>query len=1044
PAHVPGSSLASAGTLGPAIASTTTPSSESNPQDTSAVAPRDGRIRNPVPSKLKGKTDGSKGNFGVMQIEVAGRSEATDRDAEAKRTSESTELAAKRAFENGYVSLRRSRFVHLPDEPVAKPFIPSSAPAPAPPQTQRPAPLGPEETKSEQARLLTLLRSLHPVLVVDQICKALAFFGGIPGALPPANGGFPESAEANGSGSLFVGWIAEIFPRLGGNSGQQNLDPTRQLDNSQPVKRKRGRPKGSKATKARKDKGVKKGSVKTSTNTALRQPSDVPDDSWVDDDENGIEAADDVDVSVTILARPTSPNPQLQGEASNPSSLPLDPNQTSGATLRTALPGAPAVDGTPSARKRGRPKGSKNKPKELAPNSLQTPVPALRAGAHLSQGHRVPSQIPEAPQVNQTPQGAPAPAGPQSFTAVNSMSPAATTKKVRRAKGTAPRPQGQGQSNPVPSAPQQQDGAGYLGLANSMPTTQMQATTHQAPQAAAVSQAQPPTISVPPAAGPNPPSSAKSAGQKRKRKGGVEADASWPRPNDGGGGGGSSSVPDVNGQELPVPPSSSRPPPSAAAPEPLSKRQRKGKDPKPKPKNANEAAGPTASRPPPRVQPVPFPSDSVPNSSPIPGPAHPVTVRNTEARLGSTSAVDASMSPTHPPQQGHFEIQSPMTESFEAQIQAQLVQPSETEPRTMASPNAPDSMQLLKNRLPPQHKGKYTQQQQHQMDDSVHHGRSPNPQPPPAKSQVLSSPLVSQLQARTSQGHFTQYRPSGSQFQQQHQQQQQQHHRQQEHQGQGQGQGQGSGQSYVSSQTEHPQPQQQAQQFSGEQQHQGAQQYAANTSQHQQYAASQHSYTPSQQQYSSGQAALTSQHRYQHQLATTSSAGPVSYSTHQSPHFGQPGSSNFGSTENGYRSSATALSNASYAQRSQPGATPFRPTGTHGLPQHSPSFGTGSTGLQQQRSTGTGQPTSQSMQGLANVQAFAGNAASDWGLFDASHLDAAGQQGTMALNSTNYSLGTASVRAPSNAGATFAATGLTTFDASSLGAGDRYYGVGRR
>ncbi|SPQ18929.1 8c67f730-3d31-4d64-a2d3-64c4969a24a8 [Thermothielavioides terrestris] len=126
-------------------------SSEPPPQEASNGAHRDGRIRNPVPSKLKGKTDGSRGNFGVMQIEVAGRADATDRDAQAKRTSESTQLAAKRAFENGYVSLRRSRFVHLPDEPAAKPYVPPSAPVSAPAAPQRHFPLGPEETKSEQA-----------------------------------------------------------------------------------------------------------------------------------------------------------------------------------------------------------------------------------------------------------------------------------------------------------------------------------------------------------------------------------------------------------------------------------------------------------------------------------------------------------------------------------------------------------------------------------------------------------------------------------------------------------------------------------------------------------------------------------------------------------------------------------------------------------------------------------------------------------------------------------------------------------------------------
>ncbi len=61
---------------------------------------------------------------------------------------------------------------------------------------------------------MTLLRSLNPVLVVDQICKALAYFGGYQGLhhLPTARS--PASAQANGSGGLFVGWISEIFPKL--------------------------------------------------------------------------------------------------------------------------------------------------------------------------------------------------------------------------------------------------------------------------------------------------------------------------------------------------------------------------------------------------------------------------------------------------------------------------------------------------------------------------------------------------------------------------------------------------------------------------------------------------------------------------------------------------------------------------------------------------------------------------------------------------------------------------------------------------------------
>jgi hypothetical protein len=79
---------------------------------------------------------------------------------------------------------------------------------------ERSRPLAPDETKYEQARLLTLLRSINPVTVVDQICKAVAYFGGIPGAPPPEDGIFPESANTRETGALFIGWLAEIFPDL--------------------------------------------------------------------------------------------------------------------------------------------------------------------------------------------------------------------------------------------------------------------------------------------------------------------------------------------------------------------------------------------------------------------------------------------------------------------------------------------------------------------------------------------------------------------------------------------------------------------------------------------------------------------------------------------------------------------------------------------------------------------------------------------------------------------------------------------------------------
>lgn len=81
--------------------------------------------------------------------------------------------------------------------------------------TKKTTPLSPSEVKEEQARLVALLQSIDPATVVDQICKALAFFG------TPSSStldGFPDSAEANGTGTLFVGWIAEIFPDLNRDS----------------------------------------------------------------------------------------------------------------------------------------------------------------------------------------------------------------------------------------------------------------------------------------------------------------------------------------------------------------------------------------------------------------------------------------------------------------------------------------------------------------------------------------------------------------------------------------------------------------------------------------------------------------------------------------------------------------------------------------------------------------------------------------------------------------------------------------------------------
>ncbi|KAI2622952.1 hypothetical protein GGS26DRAFT_583749 [Hypomontagnella submonticulosa] len=302
--------------------------------------PRDGRVRNPVPSKLKDVTDRMKGNFSVMHMDVASHRASEGRDAAAKRTSESTALQAKLAQTDTYVSHQRR--ANYPRPPGLKQFTSprkSTSVEAEPVVADIAAPLSPlsiAETKAEQARLLTLLRTLPPNTVVDQLCKALAFFGGIPDAPPPADGKFPESAEANGSGSLFVGWIAEIFPNL---------------DNPRRRRRPRGRPKGSKASKSRSDKGIKK---------------ELQDDSWIDVDDSVLELNGDDDPvgGGEILENPLNTPPRVvDGGGGQFSNIPATGSTGGFKSINDATPIAP---------------GSKNRPKENPGlhNSQQAAQPA--------------------------------------------------------------------------------------------------------------------------------------------------------------------------------------------------------------------------------------------------------------------------------------------------------------------------------------------------------------------------------------------------------------------------------------------------------------------------------------------------------------------------------------------------------------------------------------------------------------------------------------------------------------------------------------------
>ncbi|EDO04367.1 hypothetical protein SS1G_06850 [Sclerotinia sclerotiorum 1980 UF-70] len=336
----------------------------SNPILDGVLGPnKDGRVRNPVPSKLKGKTDNKKGNFGVMHMaastpgkkEAPGKDAAAERDAAARRTSENTASRAKAAANEKYAPPKKRGLDAAKNEGGnrASPFGSRDD------HKQRARPLTPDETKYEQARLLTLLRSINPVTVVDQVCKAVAYFGGIPGAPPPEDGIFPESANTRETGALFIGWLAEIFPDL--SSAPEPPAPKMQEPLSAKGKRGRGRP-------PRDSKGSENGT------------SDPPGPA------NGFGFGPAVQAptwglpqSVALVnTAPPMAAPPIPAAAAVPSASTASPNLSRPVQTESERPAtplkqhidnlAPDTEST-SKRRRGRPKGSRNKGKEVQTGS---------------------------------------------------------------------------------------------------------------------------------------------------------------------------------------------------------------------------------------------------------------------------------------------------------------------------------------------------------------------------------------------------------------------------------------------------------------------------------------------------------------------------------------------------------------------------------------------------------------------------------------------------------------------------------------------------
>ncbi|ERS98020.1 hypothetical protein HMPREF1624_06193 [Sporothrix schenckii ATCC 58251] len=86
----------------PAPASSSIVGNVASVSSSSTIEYRDARIKDPIPKKLKGHKGSLSGNFGIIQLELGSHESSLERDELAKRASESTELAAVRAYQSSH------------------------------------------------------------------------------------------------------------------------------------------------------------------------------------------------------------------------------------------------------------------------------------------------------------------------------------------------------------------------------------------------------------------------------------------------------------------------------------------------------------------------------------------------------------------------------------------------------------------------------------------------------------------------------------------------------------------------------------------------------------------------------------------------------------------------------------------------------------------------------------------------------------------------------------------------------------------------------